>query len=182
VWSTEYGFRTKPPDPNLGVSQATAAAYMNWAEYLSYRQPRLDSYSQYQLLDAPPPAFFDTGLENPGGSHKPGYDAYRMPLYLPTTSTRAGRNIEIWGGARPAGYAQLDTGRLQTVQIQFQRASSGPWQTIDTVAIANPRGYIDVHLALPASGAVRLAWTYPAGDPLLGSGTVYSRTVAVTLR
>jgi hypothetical protein len=50
------------------------------------------------------------------------------------------------------------------------------------VAIANPRGYIDVHLALPASGAVRLAWTYPAGDPLLGSGTVYSRIVAVTLR
>jgi hypothetical protein len=182
VWNTEYGFRTKPPDPNLGVSQATAAEYMNWAEYLSYRQPRLYSYSQYQLVDAPPPAFFDTGLDNPGGSHKPGYDAYRMPLYLPTTSTRAGRKVEIWGGARPAGYARLDTGRLQTVQIQFQRGSSGPWQTIDTVAVANPRGYIDVHLPPPTSGAVRLAWTYPAGDPLLGSGTVYSRTVAVTVR
>jgi hypothetical protein len=182
VWSTEYGFRTKPPDPNLGVSQSTAADYMNWAEYLSYRQPRLYSYSQYQLLDAPAPASFDTGLENPDGSHKPGYDAYRMPLFLPTTTTRAGHKIEIWGGVRPAGYARHDTGQTQSVQIQFQPASRGAWQTIDTVAITNSKGYIDVHLALPASGALRLAWSYPAGDPLLGSGTVYSRTVGVTVR
>jgi hypothetical protein len=182
VWSTEYGFRTKPPDPNLGVSQSVAADYMNWAEYLSYRQPRLLSYSQYQLIDSPPPASFDTGLENPGGSHKPGYDAYRMPLWLPTTSTRAGNKVEIWGGARPSGYAFMDTGKGQSVQIQFQRGSSGAWQTIDTVAITNARGYIDAHLALPASGAVRLAWTYPTGDSLLGGGTVYSRTVTVTVR
>jgi hypothetical protein len=182
VWSTEYGFRTKPPDPNLGVSQDTAAAYMNWAEYLSYRQPRLYSYSQYALMDSPPPAYFDTGLENPGGSHKPGYDAYRMPLYLPTTSTRAGRTVEIWGGARAAGYARFDTGQNQSVQIQFQRGSAGAWQTIDTVPITNSKGYIDVHLALPATGAVRLAWSYPANDAFLGGGTVYSRTVSVTVK
>ena len=83
---------------------------------------------------------------------------------------------------RPAGYARLDTGQAQSVQIQFQRGSSGAWQTLDTVAIANSKGYIDVHLALPASGAVRLAWSYPTGDPLLGGGTVYSRTVSVTVR
>ncbi len=182
VWSTEYGFRTQPPDPNLGVSQTTAAGYMNWAEYLSYRQPRLYSYSQYQLVDSPPPAFFDTALENPNGSHKPGYDAYRMPLYLPTTSTQAGHKLEIWGGARPAGYARLDTGQAQSVQIQFQRGSSGAWQTLETVAIANSKGYIDAHLAIPASGAVRLAWSYPAADSLLGGGTVYSRTVSVTVK
>ncbi|HJS97137.1 MAG TPA: hypothetical protein VJ741_22910 [Solirubrobacteraceae bacterium] len=182
VWNTEYGFRTKPPDPNLGVSQNAAAAYMNQAEYMSYRMRRLYSYSQYQLLDAPPPASFDTGLENPDGSHKPGYDAYRMPLFLPTTSTRAGRKIEIWGGVRPAGYARHDTGQKQSVEIQFQSGSHGAWQTIDTVPITNSKGYIDVHLALPGSGAVRLAWSYPADDQLLGSGTVYSRTVGVTVR
>ena len=182
VWSTEYGFRTQPPDPNLGVSQTTAAGYMNWAEYLSYRQPRLYSYSQYQLVDSPPPAFFDTALENPNGSHKPGYDAYRMPLYLPTTSTQAGHKLEIWGGARPAGYARLDTGQAQSVQIQFQSGSSGAWQTLETVAIANSKGYVDAHLAIPATGAVRLAWSYPAADSLLGGGTVYSRTVSVTVK
>ncbi len=82
---------------------------------------------------------------------------------------------------RPAGYARIDTGQAQSAQIQFQAGSTGAWQVIDTVAITNSKGYIDVHLALPASGAVRLAWTYPAGDPLLGGGTVYSRTVSVTV-
>jgi hypothetical protein len=105
-----------------------------------------------------------------------------MPLFIPVTSTRAGRKLEIWGGARPAGYAHLDTGQAQSVQVQFQAGSHGAWQTIDTVAIHNSKGYIDVHLALPGSGAVRLAWSYPAGDQLLGSGTVYSRTVSVTVR
>jgi hypothetical protein len=181
VWSTEYGFRTRPPDPHEGVSQATAAAYMNWAEFLSYHQSRLFSYSQYKLRDFPPPLYFDTGIENPGGSHKPGYDAYRMPIFLPVTSTRRGRKLEVWGAVRPASYAKLDTGRSQSVQIQFQAGARGAWRTVETVAITNSRGYFDVKLAFPGSGAVRLAWTYPAGDPLLGSGTAHSRTVSVSV-
>jgi hypothetical protein len=182
VWSTEYGFRTRPPDPREGVSQANAAVYMNQAEYLSYRQSRLFSYSQYLLRDAPAPASFDTGLENPNGSHKPGFDAYRMPLYLPVSSSRRGRKLEVWGAVRPAAYAKADTGKAQDVEIQFQRGGHGAWQTLDTVTITHPRGYFDVRLAFPASGAVRLAWSYPAGDPLLGGGTVYSRTVKITVR
>jgi hypothetical protein len=182
VWSTEYGFRTTPPDPHEGVSQATAAYYVNWAEYLTYKQPRLYSYSQYKLRDSAPPAYFDTGLENPNGSQKPGYDAYRMPLLLPVTSTKAGREVEVWGCVRPARYAKLDTGQAQTVQIQFQPGSTGTWQTLDRVTITNAKGYFDVHLAFPSSGAVRLAWAYPAGDPLLGGGTVYSRTVTITVK
>ena len=182
MWNTEYGFRTRPPDPNEGVAQATAAYYMNWAEYLSYKQARLYSYSQYRLRDQPPPAYFDSGLENPNGSHKPGFDAYRMPLFLPVTSTRRGRQLEVWGGVRPAGYARHDTGKAQSVQIQFQAGSKGAWQTLATVPITNPRGYFDVHLAFASSGAVRLAWTYPAGDPLLTGGTIYSRTVTFAIR
>jgi hypothetical protein len=182
VWSTEYGFRTRPPDPHLGISQSTAAVYMNWAEYLSYRQARLFSYSQYSLIDAPPPASFDTGLLNPNGSHKPGLDAYRMPLWLPSTSTRKGRKLAVWGAVRPAPFAKLDTGRAQSVQIQFQPGSHGAWQVLDTVAIANSRGYFDAHVAFPSSGSVRTAWTYPTGDRPLGSGTVYSRTQKITVR
>jgi hypothetical protein len=182
VWSTEYGFRTAPPDPHEGINPATAADWMNWAEYLSYKQSRLYSYSQYILIDQPPPAYFDTGLINPDGSLKPGFDAYRMPLFLPTTTMNPGQHVEVWGGARPQTYAWLDTRRPESVQIEFQPGSTGPWELIDTVPITNAKGYFDVHLAFPASGAVRLAWTYPAGDPLLGGGTVYSRTVAVTVR
>ena len=182
VYNTEYGFRTRPPDPHEGISQANAAVYMNEGEYLSYHQGRLVSYSQYSLIDQKPPAYFDTGLLNPTGSHKPGFDAYRMPLWLPHTSTRKGGKLEVWGGVRPAYYAMLDTCKAQSVFVQFQSGSKGAWTTIATVAINNGRGYFDTHLAFPGSGSVRLAWTYPAGDPLLGGGTVYSRSQKITVR
>ena len=182
VWSTEYGFRTRPPDPHEGVNPSTAAVWVNWAEYLSYRQSRLFSYSQYGLIDQPPPAYFDTGLLNPNGSHKPGFDAYRMPLWLPSTSTRKRHKLEVWGAVRPASFAMLDTGKAQSVLVQFQARSKGAFTTIATVPIANSRGYFDVRLAFPSSGSVRLAWTYPKGDPLLGGGTVFSRTQKVSVR
>ncbi|MBV9942658.1 MAG: hypothetical protein JO262_11070, partial [Solirubrobacterales bacterium] len=63
-----------------------------------------------------------------------------------------------------------------------QAGGHAAWQTIDTVAITNPKSYIDVRLALSTSGSVRLAWAYPSGDPLLGGGAAYSRTVAVTIK
>ncbi len=88
---------------------------MNEAEYLSYKQSRLDSYSQYALIDQAPPASFDTGLINPNGKPKPGYAAYRMPVWLPSASTRKGRKLEVWGDVRPAYYATLDTGKAQSV-------------------------------------------------------------------
>jgi hypothetical protein len=105
-----------------------------------------------------------------------------MPLFLPVSSTKRGHKLEVWGAVRPAGYAKHDTGQTQSASIQFQAASKGSWTTLGTVPITNPRGYFDVHLAFPSSGAVRLAWTYPTDDPLLGGGTVYSRTVTITVK
>ncbi len=95
-----------------------------------------------------------------------------MPLRRWRSGARCGR---------PATPSSTPASR-QSALIQFQSGSKGAWQTIDTVPITNSKGYIDVQLAIPASGAVRLAWSYPAGDQLLGSGTVYSRTVSVTVR
>ena len=61
-------------------------------------------------------------------------------------------------------------------------ARKGAFTTVDTVAISNAHGYFDVHLAFPGSGTVRLAWTYPTGDPLLSGGTVFSRSVKITVK
>ncbi len=172
IWNTEYGYRTRPPDPRLGVSPATAAYYINWAEYLSWRQPRLVSYAQYLLVDPPRGVSFDSGLELPNGAHKATFDAYRLPIFLPSTSTRRGRKLEVWGCVRPARYAAGP----QRVAIQLRAAPHGPFQTIATVPITSLRGYFDVRLAFPGSGTVRLAWAYPSGE------AVYSRSVGVTVR
>ena len=47
---------------------------------------------------------------------------------------------------------------------------AAPFTTLRTVTITSPRGYFDLHLSFPASGTVRLAWSYPANDPLLDAG------------
>ncbi len=123
IWNTEYGYRTHPPDPRVRTSQATAALYMNWAEYLSWRNPRLVSYDQYLLID-PSSGVFASGLELPNGRAKATYGAYRMPLFLPAGSTRHGRRLQVWGGVRPAADAQAQTGHAQQVAIQFQKRGS----------------------------------------------------------
>ena len=174
IWNTEYGYRTRPPD-KLGVSQSTAADYINWAEYISYRQSRLRNSMQYLLVD-PFNGIFASGLELPNGKHKATFDAYRVPLFLPVTSTRHGRRIEVWGGVRPAQTMAAATHRAQQVAIQWRKGSRGRWNTVETLTIKNPSGYIDPAVRFAGSGAVRLAWRSPGGR------TFYSRTVAITVR
>jgi hypothetical protein len=204
IYNNEYGYITNPPNASLTalnphgqfVSPSTAAGYMNWAEYLSWRNPRIASTMQYLLYDPNPreaPEFggFASGLIFYGGTRKPGYDAYRLPLFLPTTTARSRRqSLEVWGCVRPANYARLDTGTPQQAEIQYQRGSHGAFTTLRTVTIGSSRGYFDLRMAFPASGSVRLAWSYPKDDPLLSQGkvdppegtTVYSRTVRVTVK
>ena len=38
IWNTEYGYWTNPPEAAARISPATAAYYINWAEYLSWKQ------------------------------------------------------------------------------------------------------------------------------------------------
>jgi hypothetical protein len=198
VYSTEYGYMTTPPkhspDPRshkqqLYVSQDTAAYYINWAEYISYKNPRIASYDQFLLYDPVKPNFgndygeYASGLLTWDGHQKPGYYAYRLPLYLPKTSASAGGSLEVWGGSRPAGFAALDTGgQPQTVNIQFAPSGSQTFTTVQTVTITNPFGYFDTQVAFPGSGTVRLSYTYPLADMLLAPGvTVYSRKQPITV-
>jgi hypothetical protein len=152
VWSTEYAYRTRPPD-KVGVSLTNQAYYLNWAEYISYKQRRFSSFNQYLLVD-PPTGSFASGLEFNNRKPKPSFEAFRMPLYLPTTSTRKGRSIEVWGAARPAHFF----GGRQQVAVQFRSGSKGAFKTLKTVTINNKRGYIDTRMSFPSSGQVRLLW------------------------
>jgi hypothetical protein len=174
VYSTEYGYRTNPPESGQ-PNPSTAAYWMNWGEYISWRNSRVSSYMQYLLADPLVGTGFPSGLESGRGRHKATYDAFRMPLYLPVTSTRHGRTLEVWGCVRPAHFAIADTGAQQQVLIQLQNGSRGAFKTVKTVSVSG-KGYFDVRVAFPGSGSVRLAWS----DSLEGH-TVYSRTQTISV-
>ena len=166
---------------------------MNWSEYVSWRNPRIRSFAQFPIYDPLRPlrsndwGGYASGLLTWNGVPKATYAAWRLPVFLPITSTRRGRSLEVWGCVRPAPFAALDTGAPQTVAIQFARDSSGasgPFTTIQTVTLGGTSScYFDVRVKFPASGTVRLGYTYPPSDPLLPAqqGQIVSRSVQVTL-
>jgi hypothetical protein len=175
LWSTEFGYQTTPPDPESGtVTPDKAAYYMNWAEYLTWLDPRQKSFDQYLLTD-PSTGYFATGLITAAGAPKPGFDAYRMPIFLPVTSGQKGQSLDVWGCVRPAPDAARATHQPQSVKIQFS-SGSGPFKTVQTVPLTNQHGYFEVRHSFPSSGNVRLAWSYPHGPE------IYSRTVVITLQ
>jgi hypothetical protein len=200
IFDTEFGYITSPPkrspDPAsrgevLYVSPATAAFYMNWAEYISWRNPRIRSFAQYPMYDPfrPLPSNgyggFASGLLTWNGVPKATYDAWRLPLYLPVTSERPGQALQLWGCVRPAQYGAHDSGAAQTAQIQFARSPSAAFTTIQTVTLSGSGScYFDVRVRFPASGTVRLSFGYPPADPLLAAAPdqVVSRSVKVRLR
>jgi hypothetical protein len=193
IYNTEYGYITNPPNHQNFVSPTTAGYYINWAEYLSWKQPQIASTMQYLLYDPlsnpfAPMSGFASGLLFASGTAKPTYADYRLPLYLPVTSSKRGRSLEVWGCVRPARYTIQDAGPPQTAQIQFAPGSSGSFTTLRTVTISNPDNcYFDLRMTFPGSGTIRLSYTYPS-DPLvldpagLSGSTVYSRSVAIKLR
>jgi len=166
IYNDEYGYITNPPNGNPRqryVSPATAAYYINWAEYLSWRNPVVASYDQYLLADQGGHYPFASGLETSTGKKKATYNAYRMPLYMPMTSFSHRQAVTVWGEARPARYGIGP----QTVAIQFQATGKRAWQTLQTV---KSKTYFSVKQKFPTSGSVRLAYTYPKSDPLLPVG------------
>ncbi len=193
IYSDEYGYITSPPEARSqhDPSAATAAIYLNWAEYLSYKNSRIASYAQYLLRDGAPSAQnskggFASGLEFKNGMPKVTYAAYRLPVYMPSTTLAGGRPYEIWGGARPSSFAALSSRSAQRVQIQFQKGGRGTWTTVQTVTTSRSTGYFDIRRSFTSSGKLRVAYTYPGNEldipPSTDGKTVYSRTVSLTVR
>jgi hypothetical protein len=170
IYLTEYGLETNPPLPEFRLTLAQQAVYLNEAEYMAWRDSRVQTFSQYLLADAPPGggspiSSFASGLEFISGTPKPSFAAYRLPIWVPSVRAGHGRTLEVWGCARPA--KRFPRGEVGPVLIQLNG------RTVRSVEITNPEGYFDVNLTFPRSGTVRLAWTYPHG------ATIYSRAVAI---
>jgi hypothetical protein len=173
IYSTEFGYQTTPPDREAGtVSPQTAALYLNWSEYITWRNPRLRSYDQY-LLNDPASGSFASGLRTNAGLAKPGFYAYRMPIFLPVTETAQGHPLEVWGAVRPVYYVRRHARRVGPVLIQFQSQHGEGFRTLRALKLTDRYGYVDVLQKFPSSGTVRLAWSYPHGPQ------IFSRVVSV---
>jgi hypothetical protein len=181
IYNTEYGEITNPPKGKY-PSPATAAVYINWAEYLSWKSGRVASYMQYLLKDPPPNAGaysgFASGLEFSNAKQKATYAAYQLPVYMPHSSFSHNANEEIWGNARPAPFMVKDGHGAQVVSIQ----ANG--KTITTTGVNG--AYFDIHTKFPKGrDTVRLAYTFPKQDPFLPVSelgkTIYSRSFTVNV-
>jgi hypothetical protein len=178
IWFTEYGYQTKPPDPYQTVTPAEQATYLNEADYMSWRNPRILSVAQFELYDSPPnPAYkpnefgywdtFQTGLLFARGRPKPALAAYRLPVWIPGPRFRRGQRVFVWGQVRPAS-----SGAAATAAIQWKGATGG-YRTLATVTTTGTSGYFTAYVRPAGTGTVRTAWTS-------GRTTYTSRLVPVT--
>jgi hypothetical protein len=181
IYITEYGYSTNPPNPREIVTPAEQAAYINQADYMAWRDPRVRSVSQFLLYDSGPDTSvpkssllywdtFQTGLLFANGRPKPAYNAYRTPIWIPSPRVRRGARVLIWGQIRPGPHDVV-----QAALVQW-RARHGRWSTVATVQFEQPEGYFTARVRPPGSGILRIAWR--------GAGGVAytSRTVTVTVR
>jgi hypothetical protein len=179
LYDTEFGYQTNPPETTIAraVRPAQAAAWANEAEYMSWRDPRVVTWDQYLLTDpGNGPSSFDTGLLFSDGKPKSTYDAFRMPIWLPSQTGKQGQALEVWGCVRPAHYVIGHSRKPQVADVQFKPASGGSFKTISRVTLSDAYGYFDTQVAFPSSGTVRISWAYPHGP------RIHSRTVQVTIR
>jgi hypothetical protein len=211
VYDTEFGYITTPPkhDNQLEpghhrypwVNQTTASEYLNWAEYIHWKDPRLASFMQYLLYD-PLPATRSTdwggyasGLIAYDRRPKATYYAWRLPLYMPVTTARRGSRLEVWGCIRPAHSALAEGLGPQSAEIQVgagANPSNGAFHTVATVTVSDPKScYFDIRIPFPGTGVetVRMQWNFPGSDPLgyfdpLASpgAPAYSRHIEIDLR
>ena len=167
VWMTEYGYQTLPPDPYRGIPWGRQASWMSWAEYVTYRNPRLAAFAQFLLVDDAPRTRFSrrdprrwvtwqSGFFTTRGRKKPAYDEFRRAIHVTPRHPRRGGSVNIFAIFRTA-----EEGTSIPARIEF-RPRGGDWRTLRPLTVTNPRGYLLERVRPPSRGSVRVTWTDPA--------------------
>lgn len=145
IYNTEYGFQTNPPDKYAGMSLGNQAKYLNQSDFISWRMGRLKSSSQYGLRDDNALAGFQTGLLFKSGKTKPGYGAYRLPIWPSGT--------HVWFQVRPldnvSQFGPYMDPALRKAKIQY-RGRTGGYHTWRTVNVTNSHGFVYVNTHIHA--------------------------------
>jgi len=170
LFLTEYGYQTNPPQA-IAPSFAKQAAWLNEAEYLAWRMPRVRSLAQFLLVDDGEPIglTFQSGLLTLEGRRKPAYAAYRLPIFIPRG--QAGRTLQVWGMLRSGP----DAGTA-SAQLEYRRAGATRWRTIKTLRTPSPRGYLLTRIPRPRrTGHVRLRYQAPGAPRVVSSRAAFVR-------
>ena len=178
VYVTEFGYKTRPPNPYSTTSLADQAAWLDEGDYMTWADPFVKSFAQFLLVDSPPKphtkkgsaaywSTFQTGLMYANGKPKPAYSSFAIPIWVP--NPRPGASVTVWGQLRPANHSTT-----QYAAIDYRASASAGWTTLAVVTPTHPEGFLVTHVDIPARGMIRLAW----GDQ--ADQTVdYSRTVTI---
>jgi hypothetical protein len=134
IWITEFGFQTRPPDPDFGSPIGLVPRFWSLSElWFSYSNRRVKTISQYTMDDqAGPSSLWQSGLRFANGAAKSDiYANYRLPILVRQLGPGA---VEVRGAARPGGAGS-------TVQI-YQRGRKGPFKPLGgPIGVRNVRGY-----------------------------------------
>ncbi len=168
---TEFGYQTNPPDPNVGVSTARQARWVQQSTYLVWRDPRIKTITQYEFEDEPtttsrsgtdPFSGWQSGMLFVTGKPKPLLAAFPNPFWI---DVRPGRSTaRFWGQVRPGGVHR----------VRLQRRLRGTWRTLRELE-TNAFGYWATELALRSAGTFRFTYVVPQAD---GTGTVTRASAA----
>ena len=150
IWNTEFGFQSRPPDM-FGSKLSRIPGYMAESElWLSMRNRRVVSYSQYTMTDTPLRGGGDVfgtwqgGLRYANGRAKRGvYNAFRLPIFVRLLGPSA---VEVRGAARPGGSGSV-------VQVQQRRRGSGYEDLGGPITIRNERGYFTARFRIGQASA-----------------------------
>ena len=98
LWITEYGYQTKPPDAQFGVSWALQAKYLTQAFAIARRNPRIGMMLWFLVRDEPDLSGWQSVLITTAGRKKPAYSAF---LKVPRSCGLAYRSTRNTGNCRP---------------------------------------------------------------------------------
>lgn len=177
IYNTEFGFQSDPPDP-FQASLRRIPKFLNESEWITYRNRRVKTFSQYTLIDDPvrrdgdgEPDYggFQSGLYFAEGDRKDRvYNSFRLPFFV---TLEGRRTVEIWGGVR------LRESRGTTVQVQQRRRGRDYRDLGEPIAIRNYRGYFRERFRIrdPDERRYRFVYRSRDGETLVSRSTRAAR-------
>ena len=134
LYLTEFGYESNPPDPIKPFSPQEQARFINWSEYLAWKNPRVKAFPQFLLKDMGTVSAeaaargkreygdWQSGLFFNDGSPKPAASTFPLALHVDCTTQSKRKLLVIWGHVRPGSGARGVT--LEQGRSSFRPAAS----------------------------------------------------------